>query len=84
MEVTYTVPAGNRRGRADKILAGAFPEHSRAALQRAFGQPLADCSKKSNRRAGKPTWIAGFMNQLCKNYAPTKKPRKDLSVLTMN
>lgn len=33
---TYLVPAGARRTRADKVLAQAFPEHSRAALQRAF------------------------------------------------
>jgi 23S rRNA pseudouridine1911/1915/1917 synthase len=33
---TYTVPEGIRRLRADKVLARAFPEHSRTALQRAF------------------------------------------------
>jgi 23S rRNA pseudouridine1911/1915/1917 synthase len=33
---TYIVPPQIRRTRADKILAGAFPAHSRAALQRAF------------------------------------------------
>ena len=33
---TYIVPEGTRRGRADKILAAAFPEHSRAAFQRAI------------------------------------------------
>jgi 23S rRNA pseudouridine1911/1915/1917 synthase len=33
---TYTVPDGIRSLRADKALAGAFPEHSRTALQRAF------------------------------------------------
>ena len=33
---TYTVPEGTYRARADKILAVAFPEHSRTALQRAF------------------------------------------------
>jgi 23S rRNA pseudouridine1911/1915/1917 synthase len=33
---TYIVPPRIRRTRADKILAGAFPAHSRAALQRAF------------------------------------------------
>lgn len=32
----YIVPEGTRRGRADKVLAAAFPSHSRAALQRAF------------------------------------------------
>jgi 23S rRNA pseudouridine1911/1915/1917 synthase len=33
---SYIVPPDVRRARADKVLAGAFPEHSRAALQRAF------------------------------------------------
>ncbi len=33
---TYTVPPGTRRDRADKILAAAFPDHSRVAWQRAF------------------------------------------------
>ena len=33
---TYTVPPGARRDRADKILAAAFPDHSRVAWQRAF------------------------------------------------
>ena len=33
---TYLVPPQIRRARADKVLAAAFPEHSRAALQRAF------------------------------------------------
>ncbi len=32
----YPVPPETRRARADKVLAGAFPAHSRAALQRAF------------------------------------------------
>lgn len=32
----HTVPAGRRRDRADKVLAAAFPEHSRAAFQRAL------------------------------------------------
>jgi 23S rRNA pseudouridine1911/1915/1917 synthase len=33
---SYLVPPQIRKARADKVLAGAFPEHSRAALQRAF------------------------------------------------
>ena len=33
---TFVVPASTLRARADKVLAGAFPQHSRAALQRAF------------------------------------------------
>ena len=36
----YTVPPESRRARADKILAGAFPGHSRAELQRAFAAAL--------------------------------------------
>jgi 23S rRNA pseudouridine1911/1915/1917 synthase len=32
----YTVPAGRRRERADKVLAAAFPEHSRTTFQRAL------------------------------------------------
>jgi 23S rRNA pseudouridine1911/1915/1917 synthase len=32
----YTVPDCTRRARADKVLAAAFPAHSRTALQRAF------------------------------------------------
>ncbi len=49
MAETYTVPLNTRRARADKVLAQAFPVHSRVALQRAFdaglvcrtGRPLA-------------------------------------------
>lgn len=33
---TYLVPEGRRRERADKVLAVAFPEHSRVAFQRAL------------------------------------------------
>lgn len=33
---SYTVPEGTRRERADKLLAAAFPEHSRVAWQRAL------------------------------------------------
>ncbi len=54
---SYTVPAGARRERADKLLAAAFPGHSRAAWQRAFesgrvrrGSETLD--KKSELRAG--------------------------------
>lgn len=45
--VHYTVPDEVRRERADKILAKAFPEHSRTALQRAFDAQLV-------LREGKP------------------------------
>jgi 23S rRNA pseudouridine1911/1915/1917 synthase len=40
MADTYTVPEGTRRTRADKLLAAAFPEHSRTAWQRAFDAGL--------------------------------------------
>ena len=40
MPTQFTVPAGVRRERADKVLAAGFPEHSRAALQRAFDAGL--------------------------------------------
>ncbi len=36
--ITYIVPDGIRRERADKVLATAFPEHSRAAFQRAIAE----------------------------------------------
>ncbi len=46
--LTHAIPDGVRHSRADKALASAFPEHSRAAFQRAFdaglvalrGQPI--------------------------------------------
>jgi pseudouridine synthase, RluA family len=41
----YIVPEGVRRARADKVLAAAFSEHSRVAIQRAFDAGLV-------RRAG--------------------------------
>ena len=40
MPLTYIVPPGIRRARADKILAAAFTEHSRVAFQRAFDAGL--------------------------------------------
>ena len=43
---SYIVPPHIRRARADKVLAGAFPEHSRAALQRAFEAGLVRCGGK--------------------------------------
>ena len=36
----FVVPESAGGGRADKVLAAAFPEHSRAALQRAFAAGL--------------------------------------------
>lgn len=38
--VRFEVPAGTRRARADKVMAKAFPDHSRVALQRAFDAGL--------------------------------------------
>ncbi len=46
MSATYTVPEGKRRERADKVLAAAFPEHSRAAFQRALEAGLVKADGK--------------------------------------
>ncbi|MBI5767055.1 MAG: RluA family pseudouridine synthase [Verrucomicrobia bacterium] len=40
MSQSYTVPESIRGTRADKLLAAAFPDHSRAEFQRAFDQGL--------------------------------------------
>ncbi|MBS0630273.1 MAG: RluA family pseudouridine synthase, partial [Verrucomicrobia bacterium] len=40
MQTTFTVPAGERRPRADKLLAAAFTDHSRVAFHRAFDAGL--------------------------------------------
>jgi 23S rRNA pseudouridine1911/1915/1917 synthase len=40
MSASYTVPPGTRPGRADKLLVVAFPDQSRAALQRALAAGL--------------------------------------------
>ncbi len=40
MVTTYIVPPGVRGSRADKILAGAFNDHSRVAFQRSFDAGL--------------------------------------------
>ncbi len=37
---TYIIPPGTRRDRIDKVLAKAFPEHSRGAIQRALDAGL--------------------------------------------
>lgn len=39
-ETVYIVPPDSRPARADKVLAAAFPEHSRVAFQRAFDAGL--------------------------------------------
>jgi len=43
---TFTVPEGIRRERADKVLAHAFPEHSRGAFQRALEAGLVKADGK--------------------------------------
>ena len=43
---TYEVPAGTRRTRADKLLAAAFPAHSRVAGQRALEAGLVRCGER--------------------------------------
>ncbi|HLP24733.1 MAG TPA: RluA family pseudouridine synthase, partial [Acidobacteriota bacterium] len=43
---SYTVPEGSRRERTDKVLAHAFPEHSRAAIQRAIAAGLVKVDGK--------------------------------------
>lgn len=43
---SYLVPAGGRRERADRVLAVAYPEHSRAAIQRAMEAGLVKLDGK--------------------------------------
>jgi 23S rRNA pseudouridine1911/1915/1917 synthase len=43
---SYIVPEGRRRERADKVLAQAFPEHSRVAFQRALEAGLVKADGK--------------------------------------
>lgn len=47
----YTVPAGVRRQRADKILAKGFPDRSRVELQRAFDAGLVSINGKAIDRS---------------------------------
>jgi 23S rRNA pseudouridine1911/1915/1917 synthase len=49
-KIIYTVPPGWRRARADKVLAAAFPEHSRVALQRAFDAGLVLAAGRAVKR----------------------------------
>lgn len=44
---SYIVPDSIRRDRADKVLAAAFPEHSRVALQRAFEAGRVRCNGRA-------------------------------------
>jgi len=47
---SFTVPPGYWRARADKILAAAFPDHSRVALQRSFDAGLVLVAGKPIKR----------------------------------
>ncbi len=47
---SYIVPFGVRRARADKLLASAFPDHSRVALQRSFDAGLVLLAGKPIKR----------------------------------
>lgn len=47
---TYLIPVGCRGRRADKVLAEAFPEHSRVALQRAFDAGLVSLRGRPIKR----------------------------------
>ena len=46
----FTVPDGIRRARADKVLATAFPDHSRVALQRSFDAGLVSVAGNPIKR----------------------------------
>jgi 23S rRNA pseudouridine1911/1915/1917 synthase len=48
--IQFPVPLGTRRARADKVLATAFPEHSRVALQRSFDAGLVLIGGKPIKR----------------------------------
>lgn len=50
MTTTYTIVPGVRRARADKILAAAFSDHSRAAFQRAFDAGLVKLNGRAIKR----------------------------------
>ena len=51
-----SVPEGSRPARADRVLAAAFPEHSRTALQRAFDAGLV---RRANIVLSRDTAVAG-------------------------
>ncbi len=50
MKTSYFIPADSGRERADKVLATAFPDHSRAAIQRAFDAGLVTLAGRSIKR----------------------------------
>lgn len=60
---SHTVPPGARRERADKVLAAAFPQHSRSAFQRALeaGRVTVDgkvVSQSDEVRAGQTIFFS--------------------------
>jgi 23S rRNA pseudouridine1911/1915/1917 synthase len=67
--ISYTVPEGSRRERADKVLAGAFPAHSRAAFQRALEAGLV---KVDGRVVGQSDEVRG--GQVIEFSLPEVKP----------
>lgn len=56
MPTTYIVPPETRAGRADKVLAAAFTEHSRVAFQRAFDAGLV---RRGGETIGRDTTLEG-------------------------
>lgn len=68
MLTTYTVPLGVRHGRADKILAAAFNDHSRAAFQRAFDAGLVS---RNGVALGRDATVVGG-DQLVFQFPDTK------------
>lgn len=68
MPTTYIVPPGIRHGRADKILASGFPDHSRVAFQRAFTAGLV--SRGSDVLGRDATVTAG--DEITFSFPPTK------------
>jgi len=51
MSISYTVPPDSHRARADKVLAAAFPEHSRVAFQRCLDAGLVTRNGKALDRS---------------------------------
>jgi len=68
MPMTYTIPPGVRRARADKILATAFSDHSRVAFQRAFDAGLV---KRGDETLGRDASVVGG-DELTFSFPDTK------------
>ena len=66
--MTYTIPPGVRRARADKILATAFSDHSRVAFQRAFDAGLV---KRGDETLGRDASVVGG-DELTFSFPDTK------------